>query len=172
MREVFSKIFREKFQILSSVLRKKFWVQIPILYFVLKCFYFKENSLLGIDFWSKNSISIWCFFPSDFLWSKHFVFHTWAISFYPLYRIFLFVGKLVCGCGNHQVVNFYLCDIPLVRGDWFGIPLLWGDCVWVALCLTSKCRGCVVIEKGVVYSWLLYCLKSSVEVPCVGVLYG
>ena len=37
----------------------------------------------------------------------------------------------------------------------------------LALCLTSKCRGCVVIEGGVVYSRLLYCPKSSVEVPCV-----
>ena len=41
----------------------------------------------------------------------------------------------------------------------------------MALCLASKCRGCVVIERGVVYS-TLYCLKSSVEVPCVGVLCG
>ena len=38
----------------------------------------------------------------------------------------------------------------------------------VALCLASKCRGCVVFERGVVYSRLLYCSKSSVEVPCVG----
>ena len=38
----------------------------------------------------------------------------------------------------------------------------------VALCLTSKCRDCVVFERGVVYSQLLYCPKSSVEVPCVG----
>ena len=29
-----------------------------------------------------------------------------------------------------------------------------------------------VIERGVVYSRLLYCLKSSVEVPCVRVLCG
>ena len=42
----------------------------------------------------------------------------------------------------------------------------------VALCLASKCIGCVVIERGVVYSRLLYCPKSSVEVPCVGVLCG
>ena len=28
-----------------------------------------------------------------------------------------------------------------------------------------------VIERGVVYSWL-YCPISSVEIPCVGVLYG
>ena len=34
----------------------------------------------------------------------------------------------------------------------------------------SKCRGCVVFERGVVYSQLLYCPKSSVEVPCVGVM--
>ena len=38
----------------------------------------------------------------------------------------------------------------------------------VALCLASKCRDCVVFERGVVYSRLLYCPKSSVEVPCVG----
>ena len=38
----------------------------------------------------------------------------------------------------------------------------------VALCLASKCRGCVIFERGVVYSRLLYCPKSSVEVPCVG----
>ena len=42
----------------------------------------------------------------------------------------------------------------------------------VALCLASKCRGCVVFERGVVYSRLLYCPKSSVKVPCVGVLCG
>ena len=29
----------------------------------------------------------------------------------------------------------------------------------MALCLASKCRGCVVIERGVVYSQLLYCPK-------------
>ena len=44
--------------------------------------------------------------------------------------------------------------------------------ILVALCLASKCRGCVVFERGVVYSRLLYCPKSSVEVPCVGVLCG
>ena len=38
----------------------------------------------------------------------------------------------------------------------------------LALCLASKCRGCIVIERGVVYSRLLYYPKSSVEVPCVG----
>ena len=38
----------------------------------------------------------------------------------------------------------------------------------VALCLASKCRGCIVFEREVVYFQLLYCPKSSVEVPCVG----
>ena len=26
----------------------------------------------------------------------------------------------------------------------------------MALCPASKCRGCVVFERGVMYSWLLY----------------
>ena len=38
----------------------------------------------------------------------------------------------------------------------------------VALCQASKCRGCVVIERGVVYSWLLYCPKSSLEISLCG----
>ena len=41
----------------------------------------------------------------------------------------------------------------------------------VALCLTSCVEVVYVIERGVVYSWL-YCPKSSVEVPFVGVLCG
>ena len=38
----------------------------------------------------------------------------------------------------------------------------------LALCLASKCRGCVVFERGVVYSRLLYCPKSSLEVSLCG----
>ena len=38
----------------------------------------------------------------------------------------------------------------------------------MALCLTSKCRGCVVFERGVVYSRLLYCPKFSLEVSLCG----
>ena len=40
--------------------------------------------------------------------------------------------------------------------------------IMVALCLASKCRGCVVFERGVVYSRLLYCPKSSLEVSLCG----
>ena len=43
--------------------------------------------------------------------------------------------------------------------------------ILVALFLASKCRGCVIFERGVVYS-RLYCPKFSVEIPCVGVLCG
>ena len=60
-----------------------------------------------------------------------------------------------------EEVEFWLCAYPsFVR------------LILLALCLASKCRGCVVFERGVVYSRLLYCPKSSVEVPCVGVLCG
>ena len=52
------------------------------------------------------------------------------------------------------------------------LPLLCEVDFVLALCLASKCSGCVVIERGVVYSWLLYCPKSLMEVPCVGVLCG
>ena len=38
----------------------------------------------------------------------------------------------------------------------------------MALCLASKCRGFVVFERGVVYSRLLYCPKSSLEVSLCG----
>ena len=38
----------------------------------------------------------------------------------------------------------------------------------VDLCLASKCRGCVVFEREVVYSRLLYCPKSSLEVSLCG----
>ena len=41
----------------------------------------------------------------------------------------------------------------------------------VALCLASYVEVVFVIERGVVYS-RLYCPKSSVEAPCVGVLCG
>ena len=37
--------------------------------------------------------------------------------------------------------------------------------ILVALCLASKCRGCVVIERGVVYSRLLYCPNSQWRFP-------
>ena len=83
------------------------------------------------------------------------------------------MGKLVCGCGNHQVVNPpTLCYPSCVEVD------LWSDgfvpypsfvrLILVALCLASKCRGCVIFEKGVVYSLLLYCPKSSLEVSLCG----
>ena len=64
-----------------------------------------------------------------------------------------------------------LCPIPLVRGDCclaLCLSLICEVDIVVALCLASKCRGCVVFERGVVYPRLLYCPKSSVEVPCVG----
>ena len=66
------------------------------------------------------------------------------------------------------------CLNPLVRGSCLALclSLICEVDIVVALCLTSKYRGCVVFEKGVVYSRLLYCAKSSVEVPCVGVLCG
>ena len=35
----------------------------------------------------------------------------------------------------------------------------------LALCLASKCRGCVVLERGVVYSRLLYCLNPQWRFP-------
>ena len=48
------------------------------------------------------------------------------------------------------------------------------SCVRWCLCgfVPSLCERLYSVERGVVYSRLLYCLKSSVEVPCVGVLYG
>ena len=39
------------------------------------------------------------------------------------------------------------------------------------LCIASSER-LYSVERGVVYSRLLYCPKFSVEVPCVGVLCG
>ena len=91
-----------------------------------------------------------------------------------------------------------ICVIPLVRGD-FGYPsserlivevvlvsFLVKRWIVVALakCLSLNCEVNFVVafvpclcerlysvKRGVVYSWL-YCPKSSVEVPCVGVLCG
>ena len=63
------------------------------------------------------------------------------------------------------------------------IPLVWVD-LCLSKCLPLLCEvnivlACalplsvefVLLERGVVYS-RLYCPKSSVEVSCVGVLYG
>ena len=47
-----------------------------------------------------------------------------------------------------------------------GLPLL---CEVVIALLLGEV---VLVERGVRYSWLLYFPKSSVEVPCVGVLGG
>ena len=37
--------------------------------------------------------------------------------------------------------------------------------ILVVLCLASKCRGCVLSERGVVYSRLLYCLNPQWRFP-------
>ena len=42
----------------------------------------------------------------------------------------------------------------------------------VALCLASKYRDCVVFERGVVYSRLLYCPNPQWRFPMWEVLYG
>ena len=50
--------------------------------------------------------------------------------------------KLVCGCGNHQVVTLLICDIPLVRGDCVVIPLVRGNC--------GGCVGIPLSEEAIV----------------------
>ena len=50
------------------------------------------------------------------------------------------------------------------------LPLLC-EVVFV-LVVPCLCERLYSVERGVVYSRLLYCPKSSVEVPCVGVLCG
>ena len=48
------------------------------------------------------------------------------------------------------------------------------SCVRWCLCgfVPSLCERLYSVERGVVYSRLLFCPKSSVKVPCVGVLCG
>ena len=43
---------------------------------------------------------------------------------------------------------------------------------YLALCLASKCRGYVVLVGEELCTPYYICPKSSVEVPCVGVLCG
>ena len=64
-----------------------------------------------------------------------------------------------------------MCPIPLVRGGCclaLCLSLICEVDIVMALCLASKCRGCVVFERGVVYSRLSYCPKSSLEVFLCG----
>ena len=115
---------------------------------------------------------------------------NWFVIFWSLScKLSYFVLSLLCrgwfwsgGFVPYPSSERLICWLPLVRGRvcvWNPSSVRWIVIVWlmaypscVRWCLCASSERLYSVERGVAYSRLLYCPKSSVEVPCVGVLCG